>query len=110
QQTQAILEPMKGAVMKRLLLAAALILAAGAARAETLDFNLNNAVLHGDFEGPLSHLIAGANGLYDVGGALGRGDAHNLREGYVGAMITGDTGARPANVIAGLGARLVGLK
>jgi hypothetical protein len=99
----------KGAVMKRVLCVVALSLAAGAVRAETIDINLNNAVLHGDFSGPLNHFFAGANGMYDVGGAFGRGDAQNLREGYVGAMITGDTGARPANVTAGLGLRLVGL-
>ena len=95
--------------MKRVLFVAALALASAAARAETVDLNLNNTTLHGDFSGPLNHLIAGANGLYDVGGALGRGDTHNLREGYVGALITGDAGARPANVTAGLGLRLVGM-
>ena len=95
--------------MKRALFVAALTLASAAARAETIDLNLNDSVLHGDFSGPLNHLIAGANGVYDVGGAFGRGDTHNLREGYVGALITGDAGARPANVTAGLGLRLVGL-
>jgi hypothetical protein len=100
----------QGAVMKRVSFAAALVLASVAAHAETIDLNLNNAVLHGDFTGPLNHVIAGANGVYDIGGAFGRGDSQNLREGYVGALITGDAGAAPAMVTAGLGLRLMGMK
>ena len=89
------------------LLAALLIAATGTAHAEVLDINLSGDTARLAISGPLSRVINSANGEYDVGGLFGDDDRDdNIVAVHAGALLTGDAGARQANVTAGLGARL----
>lgn len=83
-----------------------LALAAGAARAETLDFDLSSRAAHGSFAGPLSNIFPRLSGLYELGGLGGQVDSTNYHEVHAGFLVTGDAGAEKANVTAGLGARI----
>lgn len=92
--------------MKRVLAVLCLGLAATAARAESLDINLSDQALRGTFSGPLSAIFPRLNGLYDMGVLLGEEDSRNFTQAHGGLLVTGDAGARQANVTAGLGGRL----
>ncbi len=96
---------MKRAVLK-LCTGLCLGLAAVTAQAETLDINLSSKALHGDFSGPLSDVFPRVGGLYDMGVLFGDEDGRKVRQGHVGVLVTGDAGAREANVTAGLGGRI----
>lgn len=87
-------------------LALALALLAGAAQAETLDFDLSARAANGSFTGPLNNIFPRLSGLYEVGGLFGQVDSTHYYDGHAGFLITGDAGAEQANVTAGLGARL----
>jgi len=89
----------------RWLLALGLAVAAGAAQAETVDINLSSRAIRGELSGPLAHLFPRLKGEYNAGGLAGEKDAVNYNEAFAGLLLTGDAGARQANVTAGLGAR-----
>lgn len=92
--------------MKRSLFFLGLLCATTLARAESLDINLSGQALRGAFAGPLSALFPRLNGLYEMGLLLGDDDGRNLTQGHAGLLVTGDAGARQANVTAGLGGRV----
>lgn len=86
----------------------ALLVASATARAESLDINLSDEAIRGVFSGPLTSFFPRAtHGQYDFGVILGEEDGRNLFQGYAGLMVTGDAGARQANVNAGLGGRVL---
>jgi hypothetical protein len=80
---------------------------APSAQAETLDINLSNKALRGSFSGSLSAVFPRVGGLYEMGALLGEEDSRKVRQGHLGVLVTGDAGAREANVTAGLGGRIV---
>lgn len=83
-----------------------LLAAAGAARAEGLDFNLSDQALRGAFAGDLTDVFPRIGGQWDAGVLLGEEDERNFTQLHGGVLVTGDAGAAQANVIAGLGARI----
>lgn len=92
--------------MNRKLKAAALFLAlgaSGAVPAQTIDINLNDETLRGEFDSRFQNL----NARYNLGVLVGQEHDANLVQGHAGVLVTGDAGARQANVTAGLGGRLV---
>lgn len=95
--------------MKRVLAVLCLGLAATAAQAEGIDLNLSSQALRGAFNGPLSHIFPRLSGEYEVGGLLGEEESRNFTQFHGGLLVTGDAGAAQANVMAGLGGRLVAL-
>ena len=93
--------------MNRAVMTLCLCLAASAAQAEMLDINLSSNALRGSFSAPLSSVFPRLGGVYDAGALIGEQDDRNVRQGHLGVLVTGDAGARDANVTAGLGGRLV---
>lgn len=93
--------------MNRFLIAFGLTLAAATAHAETVDINLSSRAIRGELSGPLANLFPRLRGQYSAGGLAGEKDAVNYNEAFAGLLITGDAGARDANVTAGLGGRFV---
>jgi hypothetical protein len=91
-------------VMKRAFVFLCLAAAATGARAERLDINLSNEVLRATFDAPLPS--QGLAGLYEFGALLGERSGVNFQQVHAGLLVTGDAGARDANVTAGLGGRL----
>lgn len=92
--------------MNHLIKSAALVLvlvSPGAALAQTLDVNLNDDTLRGEYDAQMSHL----NARYNLGVLIGQEKNRDLVQGHAGLLVTGDAGARQANVTAGLGGRLV---
>jgi hypothetical protein len=80
-----------------------LALVAGAARAEHVDINLSDEVLRAVYAGNLTGRM---NGIYEFGGMLGERRDERFEEAHAGLLVTGDAGARKANVNAGLGGRV----
>lgn len=95
--------------MKRAVILLCACLAASAAQAETLDINLSSNALRGNFSAPLSSVFPRLGGVYDAGLLIGEKDNQDVKQAHLGVLVTGDAGARDANVTAGLGGRLVGL-
>lgn len=100
--------------MKKPLLGSVLLVLAGAAQAETLDFNIGPDSLRGFFSGPLAKVSDGLNGQYDFGFIYKEGeggstdpDDSKLRLAHAGVLATGDMGVSGADAQAGLGARMV---
>lgn len=93
--------------MKRVFAMLCLGLAASGARAESLDINLSDDTLRGTFSGPLSHAFPRLNGVYEFGALTGEQRGVRFTQGHAGMLVTGDAGARDANVNAGLGGRIV---
>lgn len=90
-------------------LAAGLVLlsVSGAAHSEVLDANISGDSVRIAVSGPLSRVFSTSKGEYDLGGLYGEGDDdEDLVTVHAGVLLTGDAGARQANVTAGLGARL----
>jgi hypothetical protein len=87
-------------------LAALCLLCASGARAEGLDFNLSEDALRGAFAGSLTDLFPSFDGLYELGVLAGERHSADFLQGHAGLLVTGDAGARDANVTAGLGVRL----
>lgn len=87
--------------------AAAVLLAVVAlpAQAETLDLNVNNDAVRGQFSGPLSHLFGDAEGEYQLGGLYSDHNSSETLNLHAGAMLTGDAGAQDAKLTAGIGLR-----
>jgi len=92
--------------MKRAFAIVWLGLAASGAQAESLDINLSDETLRGAFTAPLSGRLGG---IYELGALLGEQDGEHFQQGHAGLLVTGDAGAREANVTAGLGGRLFAL-
>lgn len=91
----------------RILAAAMLLLGAGVAQATTGEINLNRDALRIDWSAPLDGLNTNVDALYDVGLLLGEQDDSRYTQAHLGALVTGDAGARDANITAGLGARVL---
>ena len=88
--------------MKQAAVFLGLVLAAGAARAEHADINLSNETLRGVYDAPLARL----GGVYELGALLGESNDRTFQQLHAGLLVTGDAGARDANITAGLGGRL----
>ena len=100
--------------MKKLLAAAVLATFAQCAVAEEFDINLGEDSVRGALSGPLSRVFSGVTGQYDFGAIYKEGKDNptqpedvELLLGHVGALATGDMGAKGTDAAAGLGARLV---
>lgn len=90
--------------MKQALAILCLAAAAPGARAEQLDINLSDEVLRATWSAPLPSQTLG--GLYELGGLLGERGGVDFTQVHAGLLVTGDAGARDANVTAGLGGRV----
>jgi hypothetical protein len=90
--------------MKRAFLFLCLAAAAASARAERLDINLSDEVLRGAFDAPLPSERLG--GIYELGALIGERSGVEFAQAHLGLLVTGDAGAREANVTAGLGGRV----
>lgn len=95
---------------------ATLLLAAAAstAQAETADINFSSESVRLALAGPLSRAKTGLAGQYDAGVIYKqRGDNRNdirdgrLTLGHIGALATGDAGAKGLKLAAGLGGRVI---
>lgn len=95
--------------MKRAMWAGALTLLSAGAQAEVFDASIAEETLRVSLGGPLSGFTALEKGEYDVG--LIAGDVEDAEDdsfisGHAGFLLSGDAGARNADVVAGVGARL----
>lgn len=75
--------------------------------AETLDINVGHDSFRGEWSGPLSRLLSGTSGEYDVGFLSRPEDARKIFMPHVGLLVTGDAGAPNMGLTAGLGGRVV---
>ena len=89
-------------------------LAASSAHAETADLNFGPDSFRFALAGPLSRAASGLKGQFDAGVIYKKGEDNNndprksrLTLGHVGALATGDAGAKGLKAAAGLGGRLV---
>ena len=90
--------------MKRAFVFLCLAAAASGARAERLDINLSDETLRLAFDAPLpSQRLAG---VYELGALIGEQRGVEFNQLHLGLLVTGDAGARDANVKAGLGGRV----
>ncbi|MFT4047139.1 MAG: YfaZ family outer membrane protein [Solimonas sp.] len=86
--------------------AAVLALAtAGLAHAETVDFALSDDAFRFGLSGPLSRIIGGAQGQYDVGYLQHRDDGEDSYAVHAGFLVTGDAGLRDLDLTVGAGLR-----
>lgn len=87
--------------------AAAVLLAVAAmpAQAETLDLNINDDAVFGQFSGPLSQVFNNADGEYQLGGLYSDDKNLSLTNLHAGVLLTGDAGAQEAKLTAGVGLR-----
>lgn len=85
--------------------AAGLVLAAGAAQAETVDFGLSNDSFRFGLTGPLSRLIGGAQGQYDLGYLQHRDNGDDSYAVHAGFLVSGDAGLRDLDLSVGAGLR-----
>lgn len=83
----------------------ALLAAAGAASAESVDFSLSSDAFRLGLSGPLSRLIGGVDGQYDIGYLQRREGDDDSYAVHVGALATGDAGLRDLDLKAGVGLR-----
>lgn len=72
------------------------------AQAETLDLNISENALAGSFSGALPSTVSG---LYDFGALYRASNKGDLKNFHGGVLLTGDTGAKNVNLVAGLGLR-----
>ena len=96
--------------MKRVFAVLGIVLAGAAlpAQAEIVDFNIGqHSAIRVGLAGPLSRMISGVSGQYDVGVLLKPRTEDNLIQGHVGILVTGDAGAKGIDLAAGLGARII---
>jgi hypothetical protein len=87
------------------LLAAFAALASASARAEMFDINLGENSVRLALAGPLSHIVSDLRGQYDTGVVIRPKTEDDLLQVHVGALVTGDAGARGVDLAAGLGVR-----
>jgi hypothetical protein len=93
--------------MKRVFAVLCLGLAATPALAEGIDINLSSHALRGAFTGSISQMFPRLDGLYEAGLLIGEVEEREYYQGHAGLLVSGDAGAERANVIAGLGGRIV---
>jgi hypothetical protein len=100
--------------MNKLLTTAVLLATTATAQAETADINFSSESVRFALAGPLSRAKTGLVGQYDAGVIYKqRGDNRNdprdarLTLGHVGALATGDAGAKGLKMAAGLGGRVI---
>lgn len=95
--------------MKRFIALLALVTAGATApaQAEIFDFNIGDNAFRAGLAGPLSRVIDGIAGQYDVGVLLKPKTEDNLIQVHTGVLLTGDAGSKDIDLAAGLGARLV---
>lgn len=85
--------------------AALAVLTPGLAAAETLDLSLGSDSAGAALGGPLRS--GRANAAYDLGFLYSDDRDVGLKQAHAGLLVTGDAGARDADVNAGLGVRAV---
>ncbi|NKF24175.1 YfaZ family outer membrane protein [Solimonas marina] len=85
--------------------AAALMLASASASAESLNFGLSSDSFRFGLTGPLSRVIQGAQGQYDLGYLQRRTDGDDAYAVHAGVLFTGDAGLRDLDLTAGVGLR-----
>lgn len=90
--------------MKRFVAALALAVALPV-HAEILDLNISENALAAGFSGPLSRAMPSVNGQYDFGAIYRANSKGDLKNFHGGVLLTGDTGAKDVNLVAGLGLR-----
>jgi hypothetical protein len=87
------------------LLVVGLMLASTVARAEIFDLSIGDNSYRAALYGPLSRLASDKKGQYDIGAIVRPERDDDLLVGHVGALLTGDAGARDFELAAGLGLR-----
>lgn len=90
------------------MLVPALVLAGVAlpAQSASLDLNLNDDAVRGEFSGALSSLFStDAEGQYQLGALYSDDENLDLKQIHAGLLATGDTGAQEVRATAGLGVR-----
>ena len=75
------------------------------AHAEILDLNVGHNSVALSLAGPMSHVIHDLRGQYDLGVVVRPKASDDLLQAHLGALITGDAGAKGVDVAAGLGLR-----
>lgn len=96
---------MMNANKSALFAAAVLALAAGSASAESLNFSLSDDAFRFGLTGPLSRVLSGVDGQYDLGYLQHRGDGNDTFVAHVGALASGDAGLRDLKLTVGVGLR-----
>ena len=74
------------------------------AQAEIFDLSIGDNSFRGSFYGPLSRFVSDTNGQYDAGVIVRPKREDDLFVAHVGALVTGDAGARDFNLAAGVAA------
>lgn len=83
------------------------LLGAGTAQAESVDFSLSDDAFRFGLAGPLSRIVGGVEGQYDLGYLNRERNGDDTWIAHAGAMVTGDAGVRGLDVQAGAGLRAV---
>lgn len=86
-------------------LMASLMAASTVAQAEILDLSIGDNSYRAAIYGPISRLGTDKKGQYDVGAIVRPKREDDLLVAHVGALLTGDAGARDFELAAGLGIR-----
>lgn len=86
-------------------LMAGLMLASTAAQAEILDLSIGDDSYRAAIYGPLARFGSDKKGQYDVGVIVRPKREDDLLVTHIGALLTGDAGARDFELAAGLGVR-----
>ncbi|MFC4251465.1 YfaZ family outer membrane protein [Sinimarinibacterium flocculans] len=87
--------------------AAMLCAVAGSAHAERFDLSIGDDSYRIALNGPLSRVFSQTTGQYDIGAVVRPERDDDLLVAHVGALVTGDAGARSFDSAAGLGLRAV---
>lgn len=87
------------------LAAVAMLFASAAASAESLNFSLSDDAFRFGLTGPLSRVISGVQGQYDLGYLQHRSDGDDAYAVHAGVLFTGDAGLRDIDLTAGVGLR-----
>ena len=95
-------------MLKKALSAAALLLLSTTTGAETLDLNVSSDAVRAALSGPLS-FGQRDNARYDLGYLYSDKRDARLNIGHAALMVSGDAGARNADVQVGLGLRAAGI-
>jgi len=95
-------------LFKKIAVTAILGIATFSAQAETFDLNISSEAVRAALSGPLS--FGETNGArYDVGYLYSDDRGARLNVGHLALLVSGDAGARSANVHVGIGVRAAGI-
>lgn len=95
-------------MFKKIAVTAILGIATFSAQAETFDLNVSSDAVRAALSGPLS--FGETNGArYDVGYLYSDDQDARLNVGHAALLVSGDAGARSANVHVGIGVRAAGI-